>query len=244
MCIGASMIVSTIKSMGSTVQSSLPMLTSSIATSLNGVVAVLCAPACAACRRVLDAPFDGPVCAACWSGVQRVAHADAPSRDAIAAWQAAGEYDGALREIIHAFKYDGRRSLALPLAALIRQQGAELLQHADLVVPVPLHPWRRVRRGFNQADDLARHLGLPVCRALWRTRATAPQAKLDPAERRRNVRAAFRLSPFVRAARFHGAHVVLVDDVRTTGATLEACARVLKRAGAGHVSALTVARAT
>lgn len=226
------------------VRSSMPMLKSSMTRSLDGVLSVAFAPACAACRCVLDAPLDGPVCAACWNGVQAVPHADTASPEPIAAWQAAGEYEGSLREIIHAFKYDGRRSLAAPLAALIRDQGAELLQRADLIVPVPLHPWRRLRRGFNQADDLARHLGVPVCRALWRTRATAPQASLDPAQRRRNVRAAFRLSPFVRASRLDGAHVVLVDDVRTTGATLDACARVLRRAGARDVSAVTVARAT
>jgi ComF family protein len=209
----------------------------------DAILSVAFAPACPACRRVLDAPLDGPICAACWTGVQPVAHADTASPDPIAAWQAAGEYEGSLREIIHAFKYDGRRTLAAPLAALIRDRGAELLRRADVTVPVPLHPWRRLRRGFNQADDLARHLGLPVCRALWRTRATAPQAPLDPAQRRRNVRAAFRLSPFVAASRLDGMHVVLVDDVRTTGATLDACARVLKGAGVHDVSAVTVARA-
>jgi ComF family protein len=210
----------------------------------DAILDVVFAPACAACGCVLDAPLDGPVCAACWMRVQPVAHADTASPAPIAAWQAAGEYEGSLREIIHAFKYDGRRSLAAPLAALIREHAAELLHGADVIVPVPLHPWRRLRRGFNQADDLARHLGVPVCRALWRTRATPPQAPLDPAGRRRNVRAAFRLSPCVSVSRLDGAHVVLVDDVRTTGATLEACARVLKNAGAHDVSAVTVARAT
>ena len=209
----------------------------------DAILSVAFAPACAACRRVLDAPLDGPVCATCWTGVQRVAHADTASPDTIAAWQAAGEYEGTLREIIHAFKYDGRRTLAAPLAALIRDQSAELLHRADLIVPVPLHPWRRLRRGFNQADDLARHLGVPVCRALWRTRATAPQAQLDPAQRRRNVRAAFRQSPFVHVSRLKDARVVLVDDVRTTGATLEACARVLKDIGVREIVSLTVARA-
>lgn len=221
----------------------MPMLKSSITRSLDGIVAVAFAPACAACRRVLDTPLEGPVCAACWNGVQPVVHADTLAPDPIAAWQAAGEYEGSLREIIHAFKYDGRRSLARPLAALIRERGAAVLDRADFIVPVPLHPWRRLRRGFNQADDLARHLGVPVCPALWRTRATAPQAPLDPSQRRRNVRAAFRLSPLVRTSRLERAHVVLVDDVRTTGATLEACARVLKDAGARELSALTVARA-
>ena len=210
----------------------------------DAVLSIALAPACAACDRVLDAPLDGPVCAACWSGVQRIAQTDTAAPDPIHSWHAAGEYDGCLREIIHAFKYDGRRSLAAPLAALMRDGAGDVVTRAGLVVPVPLHPWRRLRRGFNQADDLARLLKVPVCRALWRTRATAPQAELDPTQRRRNVRGAFRLSPLVGTSRLSGADVVLVDDVRTTGATLEACARVLKDAGVRQVSAVTVARAT
>ena len=159
--------------------------------------------------------------------------------------RSAGRYEGSLREIIHAFKYEGRRGLAVPLAAMMRTAGAEILTGADVVVPVPLHPWRRMRRGFNQADDLARHLGLPVIRALWRVHATAPQAGLSAAARRRNIRDAFQLSPWAtdrrRRARVKDQVVVIVDDVRTTGATLDACASVLKRAGARQVRALTAA---
>jgi predicted amidophosphoribosyltransferase len=81
-----------------------------------------------------------------------------------------------------------------------------------------------------------------VVKALWRTRATAPQAGLRPAERRRNVRLAFRRSPILRAGRIAAARIVLVDDVRTTGATLDACARALKAGGAREVRALTAAR--
>jgi ComF family protein len=129
---------------------------------------------------------------------------------------------------------------------MMRTAGASLLHDANLLVPIPLHVWRRVRRGFNQSDDLARRLDVPVMRLLMRARATAPQTGLTAAARRRNVRDAFRLSPFVpRGARrqLEGRIVVLVDDVRTTGATLDACASVLKDAGAGEVRALTVARA-
>jgi predicted amidophosphoribosyltransferase len=102
-----------------------------------------------------------------------------------------------------------------------------------------------MRRGFNQAADLAVALGGPPVRPLlYRVRATAPQADLSAADRRRNVRRAFRVSPLARAgtrADIRGQVVVLVDDVRTTGATLHACAEVLATAGASEVRALTAA---
>ena len=234
---------------------------------LDGVLSVALAPACAACDRVLDEPTAGPVCQACWAGVRPVVHPlCAACGDPLASWRvlsaaegrcprcrrrppafdaarAAGEYDGDLRAILHAFKYDGRRSLARPLAALMRDRAGDLLRDVDLVIPVPLHRWRRLRRGFNQADELAHRLGLPVRRVLRRSRATRPQAGLQPAGRRRNVRGAFELAWFARPSDVCDRCVVLVDDVRTTGATLDACALVLKAAGAREVRALTAARA-
>lgn len=161
--------------------------------------------------------------------------------------RSAGEYEGALREIIHAFKYQHRRSLARRLGALMLIAGAVTLEGADCVVPVPLHPWRRFRRGFNQAADLARWLDHQVVHALRRTRATPPQSDLPPRQRRRNVRDAFALSPLLpdaaRSRLIEGRTVVVVDDIRTTGATLDACAAVLTRAGAREVRALTAAYA-
>jgi ComF family protein len=157
-----------------------------------------------------------------------------------------GRYEGSLRGILHAFKYEGRQSLARPLAALLRAAGEPVLDGADWVIPVPLHPWRHARRGFNQSDALAQQLGIPVVRALWRMRATAPQTSLRASARRRNVQGAFALSPLMgpRSARLlEGRVLVLVDDVWTTGATLAACATVLRHAGAAQVRALTVARA-
>jgi ComF family protein len=161
------------------------------------------------------------------------------------AGRCAGEYDDELRAIVHAFKYDGRRSLGARLGRMMRNTGADLLTDAACVVPVPLHPWRRMRRGFNQAADLARELDRPVVHALWRARATVAQAGLTAAARRRNVRRAFTVSPLLRRrtreALIEGQVVVLVDDVRTTGATLNACAEALKQAGAREVRALTAA---
>jgi ComF family protein len=123
---------------------------------------------------------------------------------------------------------------------MMRVRGADVLEGADCVTPVPLHHSRLRHRGFNQAADLARHLGVPIVHALRRVRATATQTELPAAQRHRNVRDAFALA---RAGRgLAGAVVVVVDDVSTTGATLEACARVLKDGGVKEVRALTAAR--
>lgn len=158
--------------------------------------------------------------------------------------RAVGEYSGALREIIHAFKYEKRRSLAAPLAALMGSRGRELLDEADCIVPVPLHRRREHARGFNQARELARLLGLPVIEPLRRTRPTPPQVELAAHLRQANVTGAFALrrSWFRERTTLDGLKVVLVDDVSTTGATLEACATVLKERGASEVYALTAAR--
>jgi ComF family protein len=120
----------------------------------------------------------------------------------------------------------------------MRAAGAEVLAGADILVPVPLHRSRQRERGFNQARQLAKHLGLPVINALARTRNTASQADLPASKRGANVRGAF-----VARAGVDGLTIVLVDDVATTGATLNACAAVLLDAGAREVRALTAAKA-
>jgi ComF family protein len=242
-----------------------------LAYAADALLAALLAPRCAACADPLDHPTMGPVCGACWSAVQAIrppicrtcgrmvvswrapeeaadsCHACRERSNAVDASRSAGRYEGALRQIVHAFKYEGRRTLSTRLGSMLREAGGDLLAGASCAIPVPLHPWRRVRRGFNQAADLAGSLDLPVVHALWRTRATATQTGLTAAQRRRNVRGAFSPSPLlsnrVRRALLHDRIVVLVDDVRTTGATLDACARALKGAGAAEVRALTVALA-
>ena len=239
-----------------------------LTSAANALVRVFLAPGCAVCDAVLPRPLDGPVCAACWRGVCPLTPPwCVRCGDLLPSWRAVGPlcarcrrrapqltiarsggiYDGSLREIVHAFKYDRRRSLAAPLARLMRTAGADVLDGADAVIPVPLHPLRACQRGFNQADDLARALDLPVWRVLRRARHGPPQASLPAARRHANVRAAFRLTRWERARagppRLRNRVVVLVDDVMTTGATLDACARLLLDAGVRSVRALTAARA-
>ena len=225
-------------------------------------------PACAACTGPLGPDRRGPVCVACWSAIRAVSQPwcdrcgepfrswrRLPGGDTTCARcrahpphfdhaRACGLYEGALRHIVHALKYRGHQSLGAPLGALMRETGRDWLMHADVVVPVPLHPWRRLRRGFNQADILACALGRPVWRALRRRRLGAPQATLSSDERLANVRGAYGVSRSAgRMTRARPRAVVLVDDVMTTGATLDACSQVLLDAGVEWIAALTVARA-
>ena len=240
-------------------------LVQAVTTAADAVLVLLLAPGCAACDELLDHPTRGPVCAPCWQSILPLTPPLCDRcGDPLPTWRAVsvpallcarcrrtprfvdraravGAYDGALRAIVHAFKYDGRRSLARPLAALMRERGASLLADAACVVPVPLHPSRRRLRGFNQAVDLAGQLGPPLRPVLERVRATATQTGLPAAQRHRNVRDAFAVSRRFESM-LSGLTVVLVDDVCTTGATLESCARALKGAGVGEVRALTAAR--
>jgi ComF family protein len=221
-------------------------------------------PLCPVCDEILGAGRRDPLCGACWEGLERIAPpwcrcCGAPlgveglcgacrsRRPRFAYARAALLYGDLAREAIHAFKFGGRRGLANPLGDLLAGLGLSALPGAapDLLVPVPLHPRRARERGYNQALLLARRLErawrVPVVAdALVRAVPTLPQADLDAAARRRNVRDAFAVSQPERIA---GRHVVLVDDVLTTGATAGECARSLYRAGAAAVGVLTVARA-
>jgi len=153
-------------------------------------------------------------------------------------------FEGPVRVAVHRLKYRGRRSLAEPLGALMADWWAQHPAEIDLVVPVPLHPRRLRQRGYNQAALLAAVLAgriqQPLAEGvLFRVRYTRPQMELKEVERRRNVRGAFR----GRDGTVRGRRILLVDDVCTTGATLEACADALRKAGAAEVWALTLARA-
>lgn len=184
------------------------------------------------------------MCEVCWASIRRLAALEVrfDASHAISWAAAVDEYDGRMKDIIHALKYDRRRSISPRLGALMRDCGVELLRDADCVVPVPLHPRREYSRGFNQAHDLAIHLGLPVLPILRRVVYTQSQIDLPKHERHRNVRDAFAFCPDPGSPIPDPGIVVLVDDVATTGATLEQCAIVLKRSGVKEVRALTAAR--
>jgi ComF family protein len=148
--------------------------------------------------------------------------------------------------LVLAFKHADRTQNAPAFAAWMARAGAELLDGADLIVPVPLHWTRLIARRFNQAALLARGLSkrtrIPFDpRLLVRTRRTRTQGDLTRSQRMRNVRGAFAVRANARS-KLKGRTIVLVDDVMTTGATLEACAKALRRAGAKEVRVLALAR--
>ncbi|WP_348930253.1 ComF family protein [Aquabacter sp. CN5-332] len=150
------------------------------------------------------------------------------------------------RDLVHRLKYGDRLDLAAAMARLMVRAGADLLSEADLIVPVPLHAFRLWRRRFNQAALLSRCISrssgvIHRSDLLRRVRATPSQVALSRAERRANVSGAFKVTHYANAV-LQDRRILLVDDVLTTGATLDACARVLRRAGAKGVDTLTFAR--
>jgi ComF family protein len=225
---------------------------------LESILALLYPPVCAVC----DTPMAGGglragFCCCCLSAMPLVREADPPGAavtmvEAGFPVAAAGEFGGPLRDAIHLLKYSRRDDLARPLAALMgdlvsrleRERGGRW-KRSRLLVPVPLHPARERQRGYNQArllaDRLSRRFGIPLAprRALRRRWRTSSQTGRGADCRRENMRGAFRAGWH---KGFEGKRVLLVDDVITTGATLEACAHTLRAAGAGPVTGLVLAR--
>jgi ComF family protein len=161
------------------------------------------------------------------------------------------EFSEPVRHAVYALKYQGKTALAGPLAALLWEKAGvdavpEIWADTQLLVPVPLHPYRQWRRGYNQSELLAKELshlsGRPIAQLLQRSRYTRPQIELGDKERAQNVKGAFNLHEGNWKRYNTAKKVLLIDDVATTGATLNECARVLKAAGVENVYALTLAR--
>jgi ComF family protein len=233
---------------------------------LHAALDLLYPPLCLVCRTPVGAAPG--LCAACW---QRISFIDGPvcgccglpfeidpgtdSRCAACLAQppafdrarSAMRYDDGSRDAILAFKRADRLEFANLFALWLKRAGQSLLDEADLIVPVPLHPMRLWSRRYNQSAVLAQRLRRLAAKpvdplVLVRTRATPSQGKMPSAKaRRRNVQGAFKVPARKRPA-IAGRKILIVDDVLTTGATIEACARTLKRAGAAEVFVLTLAR--
>jgi ComF family protein len=158
--------------------------------------------------------------------------------------RSAGIYDGALREAIHRVKFHGEAALARSLGRWLARSLPGEAREADLVAPVPLHPKKLRERGFNQSEFLSSAIAAAASvlhrpRLLTKATPTRSQTGLGRKERRRNLRGTFSLGTGLSV---RGSRVLLVDDIYTTGCTVEECARVLRRAGARSVRVLTLAR--
>jgi ComF family protein len=241
--------------------------TATIARLAGAAADVLMPPLCLACRHPLAAHH--AICARCWSQIDFIrpplcdrlgiplpfgigapmisaaAAADPPDYDRA---RAVARFDGVMRELVHDLKFRDRQDVRRLFGRWLAEAGAELLAEADVVIPVPLTRARLIRRRFNQAAILAQEVARLSGRRyepqlLLRSRRTVPQVGLSRDQRRKNVAGAFTVSPGRQPA-LNGARVVLVDDVITTGATVGACARALRRAGAAHVDVLALAMVT
>jgi ComF family protein len=228
---------------------------------------LLMPPLCLSCHAPLNS--HDALCPSCWSKIDFIraplcdrlglpmpfdtggsmisaaAIADPPEYDHA---RAVARFDGVMRSLVHDLKFRDRHDARRLFGRWLVQAGAELLEDADVIVPVPLTRWRLWSRRFNQAAILAQEVSRlarisvePL--ALQRTRRTAPQVGLTRLQRRKNVAGAFAVAADQKA-KIAGARVVLIDDVITTGATARACARALKRAGAARVDVLALAMVT
>ena len=201
------------------------------------------APICADCWQAISS-YEGPACQKCGkplvSDVSIICGECLEDEPAFEWVRSFGLYDGALKEAISLFKYYGIRRLSRPLSEMMLKIR---IPHTDAVIPVPLTRKKLRQREFNQAalfaKHIANHIGAKIIlNCLIKIRDTAPQVGLNAEERRKNIKNAFGI---VDKEVIQGKSVILVDDVFTTGATIRNCAKLLKKAGAGEVYAVTLA---
>lgn len=242
-------------------------LRAALGKALAAVADLIVPPCCLVCRAPVSAHH--LLCASCWrevhfirpplcdvlgiplpfdAGERMVSAAAAARPPAYDHARAVAHYSGAMRTLVRQFKYADRHDARALFGRWLAEAGRELSRGVDVVVPVPLSRWRLLSRRFNQAailaQELSRQTGLAVdLHLLQRSRSTRTQVGLTRDQRRRNLAGAFRVRRSRRAS-VAGRHVLLVDDVITTGATAEACARALKRAGAARVDVLALALVT
>ena len=195
------------------------------------------APFCETCSEPFSGQIDGPF--SCPNCRERQIHFTC----AVSRYQSRD----AVRELVHRFKYNGKIHLRHVLVDWLAQTLDDPRLQAppcDRLVPVPLHPTRQRERGFNQAlilaEELARRSGIPLADCMKRTRYTTTQTVFDRSERMENLRGAFQMRQH---SDVRNLHLLLVDDVLTTGSTVDECTRVLRNAGAASVRVATVARA-
>ena len=239
-------------------------MTGGLKAALDPVLDLFYPPDCLACGRGVEGA-DIVLCASCLEVLTRLpengcARCGSPLEDgqdgcnvcaiqstALEAIRSVAWFIGPVPALIHRFKYQGFQRLSAFFAELMNSfhAGREVVEPAELLVPVPLHYWRKLRRGYNQSEKLGESLaelsGKELATdVLVRIRRTKSQTRLTPEERKLNVAGAFRVND---PRRIKNRSVLLVDDVMTTGATLGACALTLKNAGAKKVLAYTFARA-
>ncbi len=231
---------------------------------LNGFLSLLFPLNCLICHRGLGSDNRKYLCPACWGKIRLIkepvcSKCGRPSFPTVCSScqnqkrkyffskaRAAGVYEGVLRECIHFFKYQKKAYLARPLGEMLidGMSNDEDLREADFLIPVPLDGRRFREREFNQAHLLAqvvsRDFKITISsRNLRRARRVPPQTQLSRKQREENVKGLFEVRS---REEYKGRRILLIDDVFTTGATVNECARVLKEAGAEEVSVLTVAR--
>ena len=232
------------------------------AGALHRAVEFIYPPQCVACESATQTPHS--LCVSCWNALPLIskpycerlgvpfavdfgagmlspaAIADPPRFDRA---RAVARHRDSAKALVGKFKYGERLDLARLMARMMVQAGADILPETDLLVPVPMHRLRLWRRRYNQAallaNEVGRLTGIPVdLDALQRVRHTRAQVGLGRSERQQNLAGAFRVSPAHEPA-IAGRRVVVIDDVRTTGSTLNACAHILRKAGASRIDVLT-----